>query len=121
MASRFKDLLRIFPVLGETNKTLFSPVRRKSWFLPPGLALKVVAPFPWEVTHCGDALCDSGNLRRGWREAGDGRGGVLDKTEQKYHLANFPNGQREITLFSVAVLFHADIFGYTCSVKGSDS
>lgn len=51
----------------------------------------------------------------------NGRGEALDQTEQKYHLANFPNRQREITLFSMAVLFHASISGYDCSVKGSGS
>ena len=54
-------------------------------------------------------------------EGDGGRGEALDQTEQKCHLANFPNRQREITLFSMAVLFHASISGYKCSVKGSGS
>lgn len=65
MWSRFKDLLQTFPVPGEKKKPLFSQVRRKSRFLPPGLVFEVIAPFPWEMTYGGDALLNSGNLGRG--------------------------------------------------------
>jgi len=48
-----------------------------------------------------------------------GPGEALDQTEQKYPLANFPNRQREITPFSMAVLFYASISGCKYSIKGS--
>lgn len=33
--------------------------------LPLRLVLKVNAPFPWEVTHCGDAFLNAENCGRG--------------------------------------------------------
>lgn len=43
-------------------------------FSAPWAVLKVIAPFPWEVTHCGDAFLNSENFGRGQGEVGAGGG-----------------------------------------------